>query len=62
MTKVKHMTGFWELIEKAPRDGTELLVWIPTKNGGSHEIVASDRSLMEKATHWMWLPEPPTVH
>jgi hypothetical protein len=70
MTTPEYKFGTWYPIESAPKDGTEVLLWIPAENtadigfwGDSHAdettwIEGRDLSPLA-ATHWMPLPPPP---
>jgi len=66
----------WQPIETAPRDRKARLVWVPENRciycaawqedeeypwGGNWVIFGGGhRDLLNRATHWMPLPEPPT--
>jgi hypothetical protein len=62
----------WKPIETAPKDGTRLLLWVPkagSTTGGfdpswSGNCWVYDNSRIKRdmePSHWMPIPEPPTV-
>lgn len=57
----------WQPIDTAPKDGTEILVYIPRRRGAiyagasnpsGHQWWSKNLGAI-KPTHWLPLPEPP---
>lgn len=67
--------GEWQPIETAPKDGTEVDVWVADGTGGGYRIADAywcasrerwrfngqihDIAWTDDPTHWMPLPSPP---
>jgi Protein of unknown function (DUF551) len=58
----------WQPIETAPKDSRARLIWVPENEciycvswNSGWEIFGGDRrEHLQRATHWMPLPTPPT--
>jgi hypothetical protein len=60
----------WQPIETAPNDGTRVLVWLtrsPARSGRPQVVMGApwhdgkQAWWIDCATHWMPLPEPPSI-
>jgi len=66
---VGRIEGVWQDIDTAPKDGTEVLLYVPRRLGDLVAMGANKtgtqwwaRNLGDlKPTHWMQLPPPPSV-